>query len=118
MRRTALGAGRARQKKEGRGRFGFLASASQGRPGEAQHKESSASQPPSSSICPLVSAGCGSSRSATGERRTEVRPQQVGVDDGTRRYYLSARDADVDAFDPMLDKIDPAWRDHLTNWRR
>jgi hypothetical protein len=23
----------------------------------------------------------------------------------------------VDAFNPMLDKIDPNWTDHLTNWR-
>jgi hypothetical protein len=50
------------------------------------------------------------------EKRTEMHPEQV-VDDGTRRYYLSANDADVDAFDPMLDKIDPGWRDHVTNWR-
>jgi hypothetical protein len=37
------------------------------------------------------------------------------MDDGTRRYYLSAVTAGVDAFDPMLDKIDSDWRDHLTN---
>lgn len=52
------------------------------------------------------------------EKRTEMRPMEPGVlDDGTRRYYLDAQDADVDAFDPMLDKIDRDWRHHLTNWR-
>ena len=39
------------------------------------------------------------------------------LEDGTRRYYLSAEDADVHAFDPMLDKIDSNWRDHIENWR-
>jgi hypothetical protein len=37
------------------------------------------------------------------------------VEDGTRRYYPSAKDADVDAFDPMLDKIASDWRDHVNN---
>jgi hypothetical protein len=50
------------------------------------------------------------------EKRTRMQPEQP-LDDGTRRYHLNAPDADVDAFDPMLDKIDLAWRDHLTNWR-
>jgi len=49
------------------------------------------------------------------ERRTAPRPEQL--DDGTRRYYLDAPDADVDVFDPMLDKIDRDWRNHVTNWR-
>ena len=49
------------------------------------------------------------------ERRIAAWPEQL--DDGTRRYYLDAPDADVDAFDPMLDKIDPEWRYHVTNWR-
>ncbi len=39
------------------------------------------------------------------------------IDDGTRRYQLDAKDAEVDAFDSMLDKIDPSWRHHLTDWR-
>ena len=48
------------------------------------------------------------------EKQTEMKPTEV-MDDGTRRYYLIATYADVDAFDPMLDKIDSDWRDHLTN---
>ena len=47
------------------------------------------------------------------EKRAEMRPAHV-VDDGTRRYYLVAGDAGTQAFDPMLDKIDPAWRQHLS----
>jgi hypothetical protein len=43
-------------------------------------------------------------------------PLQV-IDDGTRRYYLDAEDADVDAFDTMLDRIDRDWHSHVTNWR-
>jgi len=38
------------------------------------------------------------------------------VRDKTRRYYLNAADAHVGAFDSMLDKIDPNWRDHVNNW--
>ena len=45
-----------------------------------------------------------------------MKPTEV-IDDGTRRYYLQAKDADVDAFEPMLDTIDPNWRDHIENWR-
>ena len=41
------------------------------------------------------------------EKQTEMKPTEV-MDDGTRRYYLIATYADVDAFDPMLDKIDSA----------
>jgi len=47
------------------------------------------------------------------EKQTELKPEILP--DGSHRYYLSATDADVDAFDPMLDKIDSDWRDHLTN---
>ncbi len=47
------------------------------------------------------------------EKRTEIKPEII--DDGSHRYYLSATDADVDAFDLMLDQIDSDWRDHLTN---
>ena len=48
------------------------------------------------------------------EKRTEMRPMEVR--DKTRRYYLNAADAHVGAFDSMLDKIDPNWRDHVNNW--
>lgn len=48
------------------------------------------------------------------EEETAVRPTQV-IDDGTRRYDLESTN-DLDAFDPMLDKIDPNWREHITNW--
>ena len=48
------------------------------------------------------------------EEETKVKPMPI-VEDGTRRYYLSAKDADVDAFDPVLDKIAPDWRDHVNN---
>ena len=47
------------------------------------------------------------------EARTDLRP--TGVENKTRQYYLSAADADVDAFNPALDKIDPHWRDHVSN---
>ena len=50
------------------------------------------------------------------EARFNIKPMQV-TEDGTRRYHLDAKDAEVDAFDPMLDKIDPDWSHHLTNWR-
>jgi hypothetical protein len=48
--------------------------------------------------------------------QTEVQPDQV-VADGTRRYYLHGKGLDGNALDPMLDKIDPDWRGHVTNWR-
>jgi hypothetical protein len=48
------------------------------------------------------------------EERTEMKPTEL-LEDGTRSYYLSATDADVNAFDPMLDKIDRDWPDHVTN---
>ena len=51
------------------------------------------------------------------EARTEMRLTEPVADDGTRRYYLHAVDADVDAFDPVLDKIDRDWRSHVTIWR-
>ena len=43
-----------------------------------------------------------------------MKPTEL-LEDGTRSYYLSATDADVNAFDPMLDKIDRDWRHHVTN---
>jgi hypothetical protein len=39
------------------------------------------------------------------------------VDDGTVAITSTRRDADIDAFDPMLDRIDSDWRSHLTTWR-
>ena len=50
------------------------------------------------------------------EKRTEMDPWQL-LEDGTRRYLLQPEDADVDAFNRMLDGIDPDWREHVTNWR-
>jgi hypothetical protein len=47
------------------------------------------------------------------EKRTKLQPEVLS--DGTRRYYVSATDADVDALDPMLERIDPNWRDHITS---
>ena len=40
------------------------------------------------------------------EARFNIQPMQV-TDDGTRRYHLDAKDAEVDAFDSLLDKVDP-----------
>jgi hypothetical protein len=51
------------------------------------------------------------------EARTEMRPTEPVADDGTRRYYLHAVDADVDALEPVLDKIDRDWHSHVTIWR-
>ena len=50
------------------------------------------------------------------EEETKVKPNGPILEDGTRRYYLDGNDADIDAFDPMLDRIDGEWRDHVTNW--
>lgn len=50
------------------------------------------------------------------EARFNIQPMQV-TDDGTRRYHLDAKDAEVDAFDSLLDKVDPDWSNHLTNWK-
>lgn len=50
------------------------------------------------------------------EAQNEMQPMQV-VDDGTRRYRVEVEDADVDVFDPMLDRFDRDWRSHITNWR-
>jgi hypothetical protein len=49
-----------------------------------------------------------------------MRPETDRVhvaEDGTRRYRIDAEGADIDAFDPKLNEVDPGWRDHLTNWR-
>ena len=50
------------------------------------------------------------------EARNEMKPNESILEDGTRRYYLIVEAADVDAFNPMLDKIDSNWRDHVENW--
>jgi hypothetical protein len=50
------------------------------------------------------------------EQVSEIKPTEI-IDDGTRRYHLNAEDADTHVFDPMLDKIDENWRDHIENWR-
>lgn len=47
------------------------------------------------------------------ELRTEMTPDET-FDDGGRSYYLSAQAAGADAFNVMLDEIDPSWREHLT----
>jgi hypothetical protein len=43
-------------------------------------------------------------------------------DNGTQRYearpyFLGDDDAEVDAFDQMLYRIDTDWRRHVENWR-
>lgn len=50
------------------------------------------------------------------EKHTHTHPMRQ-LEDGTRRYHLKAEDADVDAFDPILNEIDSDWRHHVTNWR-
>jgi hypothetical protein len=50
------------------------------------------------------------------EKQTEIEPEPA-LEDGTRRYHLTAEGIDLHAFDPMLDKIDADWRDHIENWR-
>ena len=47
------------------------------------------------------------------EKQTEVPPEQV-IDDGTRCYHLHGKGVYISALDPMLDKIDPDWREHIT----
>jgi hypothetical protein len=49
------------------------------------------------------------------EEQTEMKPMELVDDDNTRCYYLSAKDADDDGFDLVLDKIDGQWREHVTN---
>ncbi len=45
-----------------------------------------------------------------------MRAMQV-LDDGTRRYRLDAEDASVADLDPMLHRIDPDWRNHMSTRR-
>jgi hypothetical protein len=47
------------------------------------------------------------------ERATAMRPQET-FEDGSRSYWLSAAHAGVDGFDPMLDKLDANWREHVS----
>jgi hypothetical protein len=47
------------------------------------------------------------------ENRHDKWPMNV-LSDGTRRYQVDAPEADVDAFDPMLDDIDSDWRRHVS----
>jgi len=49
------------------------------------------------------------------EAQTGIQPEEVAPEDGTRTYSVLAQDATIDAFDPILDKIDPQWRNHVTN---
>jgi preprotein translocase subunit SecA len=46
------------------------------------------------------------------ESQTQTQPVET-LEDGTREYYLSAKQAEVDAFDRVLDRIDENWREHL-----
>ena len=50
------------------------------------------------------------------EVRFELWPMQI-VGDGTRRYENDHGGADVDGFEPLLDRVDGGWRDHVTSWR-
>ena len=50
------------------------------------------------------------------QERAQVRPT-VEANDGTRRYDVEGPDVELDYFDSDLDRIDPDWRNHLTNWR-
>ena len=48
------------------------------------------------------------------EEQTGEKPMEV-MDDAIRRYYLSATDDDVDAFDLVLDHLEGPRREHVTN---
>lgn len=48
------------------------------------------------------------------EERTQVTPSEIDEASGARTYYLASERAEVDAFDVMLDDIDPDWHEHLT----
>lgn len=50
------------------------------------------------------------------EQQEALKPMQV-IGDGTRRYRLQGEDVDVDSLDPVLSRIDPNWRSHITTWR-
>jgi hypothetical protein len=48
------------------------------------------------------------------ERRTEQLPYKTDEKTGARTYWLSGDEAKVDDFDPVLEQIEPGWREHLT----
>lgn len=48
------------------------------------------------------------------EERTQVTPSEIDQASGARTYYPATERAGVDAFDVMLDDIDPDWHEHLT----
>jgi hypothetical protein len=50
------------------------------------------------------------------EKQTEVLPDLV-VDAGTRCYHLHGEGVYASSLYPMLDKIDPDWREHITSRR-
>ena len=47
------------------------------------------------------------------ERRTGQKPMGGTQKDGSRVYWVSTDDAGIDAFDTVLDGIDPDWQRHL-----
>ena len=47
------------------------------------------------------------------EERTGVLPFKTDAA-GARTYWLSGDEVGSDGFDPVLDKIDPDWHEHLT----
>jgi hypothetical protein len=48
------------------------------------------------------------------EERTQVTPSEIEEASGARTYHLASERAGVDAFDVMLDYIDPDWHEQLT----
>jgi hypothetical protein len=48
------------------------------------------------------------------ESRTQQFPYLTRTRSGARTYHLGAEEVGMDWFDPMLDLMDPAWREHLT----
>ena len=44
----------------------------------------------------------------------QVTPSEIDEASGARKYYLASERAEVDAFDVMLDDIDPDWHEQLT----
>jgi hypothetical protein len=47
------------------------------------------------------------------ERATAMAPAEIEPGTGARWYYLASAYADVDAFDPVLDRLDEDWRGQL-----
>lgn len=48
------------------------------------------------------------------EQETGELPFRTNNATGSREYYLNAQDVDTSGFDPMLDRIDADWRDHIS----